>query len=120
MKLKLAILALTALSFSGCTSSVTPSALAPKAQHYANYDNAPSYKIEKFSKAQHAVGLSIKNDPKYKSFKPVLTTDEKRDWFNNLMYLLWDRQITRNQYIDKGTSKLPAYKYEFTSIANRF
>ncbi|MDQ7047360.1 MAG: hypothetical protein Q9M39_06980 [Sulfurovum sp.] len=125
MKLRVTITLLAIISFSGCTS---PSSLltAPKieheskAHHYTNYNNAPNHKLKAFSKAQHSVGLSTKKDPNYKSFRPILTTDERRYWFNNNMYLLWDRQITRAQYVSKSTSKFPAYKYEFTFIANQF
>ena len=123
MKLRISIAILTALSFSGCTS---PSSLLSTPQtkkapeRYKNYEHAPDYKKEAFGKAQHAVGLSTKNDPKYKSFRPILTDEETRKWFSNNMYLLWDRQITRNQYIAQSTSRFPAYKYEFTFIANHF
>jgi hypothetical protein len=126
MKLRLTIAACVALSFSGCTNSMN-SLIAPSQstttnikKGYVNYDNAPNYKQDAFIKKQRAVGLSTKSDPKYKSFKPILTDDETRKWFTNNMYLLWDRQITRNQYITKSTSRFPAYKYEFTFIAHQF
>ena len=123
MKLRISIVILTALSFSGCTSpsnllSSPQTKTAPKA--YNNYDNASEYKKEAFGKAQRAVGLSTKNDPNYKSFRPILTDEETRKWFSNNMYLLWDRQITKSQYIAQSTSRFPAYKYEFTFIANHF
>lgn len=123
MKLRISILLLTALSFSGCTNSVNmlsspQTKKAPKV--YKNYDTASDYKKESFGKAQRAVGLSTKNDPEYKSFRPILTDEETRKWFSNNMYLLWDRQITKGQYIAQSTSRFPAYKYEFTFIANHF
>jgi hypothetical protein len=112
---------LAALTFTGCTDS-TSSLTPPKntAQHSAAYDNASDTKREAFENKKQKVGHSTKQDPKYKSFRPVLTTTENKTWFNNQMYLLWDRQITRSQYVSQGVAKFPSYKYEFTFIANQF
>lgn len=126
MKLRITLVLLTALSFSGCTNAMN-SLISPTAnttdktsKHFTTYNNAPEHKLEQFSNAQRRVGLSTRNDPNYKSFAPILTTEADKDWFNNAMYLLWDRQITKGEYIAKGTARYPAYKYEFTFIANNF
>ncbi len=127
MKLHISIAIIAALGFSGCTNtldSLTSSNTSTKSQSYAQgsvaYDNAPDYKIDAFKQEQRRVGLLTKKDANYKSFGSVLTSEESKTWFNNNMFLLWDRQITKQQYIAKGISKLPAYKYEFTFIANNF
>lgn len=126
MKLRISIAILTALSFSGCTNSInmfsSPSSTTPKktSKQYISYNNAPGHKLENFSKAQRRVGLSTRNDPNYKSFRAILTTEADKDWFNNNMYLLWDRQITKGEYVSKGVAKFPAYRYEFNFIANKF
>lgn len=127
MKLRISIAILAAFGFSGCTNtldSLTSSNTSSASRNYAQgnvaYDNAPEYKINIFKQEQRRVGLSTKKDANYKSFAPVLTSEDSKRWFNNNMYLLWDRQITKQQYIAKGTSKLPNYRYEFTFIANNF
>ena len=123
MKLKLVVVALVGLGLSACTSPNLGMDSTPetaKRVAYENLNDAPYNKAEKFTKDQHIVGLSTKNDPKYKSFGPDLDTDEKKSWLNNHMYLLWDRQITKDQFISKGIKKFPSHKYEFTFIANRF
>ena len=94
MNFKLIVVAtLAGLSFSACTSPSLSTTVSTKpaptskdiTKEYINYDKAPSYKTEAYAKKQHAVGLSTKNDPKYQSFSPVLDTDEKKDWFNNIV-----------------------------------
>ncbi len=127
MKRYIAITLMTALGFSGCTNSLSslnnskPTTTANSyTQSHIAYDTAPEHKIIAFRKAQRRVGLLTHNNPNYKSFKPVLTSEESKIWFNNQMYLLWDRQITKEQYIAQGVAKLPAYRYEFTFIANNF
>jgi len=110
------------LGFSGCTNSgdALLSHKTEKSKKYINYDDAPDYKATAFKTKQQSVGRATQKDPKYKSFRPILTTAETRSWFTNTMYLLWDRQITRSQYIAQGTAKFPEYKYEFTFIAHQF
>lgn len=121
-KYTLILTSIAVLGFTGCTSSVD-SLMSPTTQStkkYVNYDNAPEYKAEAFRTKQQSVGRATQQDPKYKSFRPVLTNNETKSWFTNTMYLLWDRQITRSEYIAQGTAKFPQYKYEFTFIANQF
>jgi len=64
------------------------------------------------------VAQSTQADPNY--HRMALNTPEEKRWFKNLMYQLWDRQITRKQFIAEGTSRYPDHKYEFTYIANAY
>lgn len=75
-------------------------------------------KESKFHQAMVAVAQSTKQDPNY--HKLSLNTPEEKRWFKNLMYRLWDRQITRAQFINEGVARYPEHKYEFFYIANAF
>ncbi|HIQ47000.1 MAG TPA: hypothetical protein EYH57_05185 [Sulfurovum sp.] len=127
MKSYISLAIVAAFAFTGCTNtldSLTSSNTGTASKNYTQgtvaYDNAPEYKVNLFKQEQRKVGLLTKKDANYKSFAPVLTSEESKRWFNNNMYLLWDRQITKQQYVAKGTSKLPNYRYEFNFIANNF
>jgi len=106
----------------GCS---IPSTLSmPRMPHAAKKTPTPSYekptpqKQEAFHKAMSQVALSTKEDPRYK--KLALDTPEKKAWFKNLMYRLWDRQITREQFVQEGLKRYPDRAYEFGFIANGF
>ena len=71
-----------------------------------------------FNKEMRRVALSTQNDPRY--HRMSLDTPEKKEWFKNLMYRLWDRQITRDEFIAQGIAKYPTHRYEFEFIANGF
>jgi len=64
------------------------------------------------------VALSTQEDPRYK--KLALDTPEKKAWFKQLLYRLWDRQITRAEFIKEGLQRYPDRAYEFRFIANGF
>ena len=114
MKLKLVIIALASLSFSACTSPTLSTNSAPR----ITYEKPTEAKLAVFHPIMTKVALSTKEDPNYK--KMSLTTPEEKEWFHNLMYRLWDRQITKNQFISEGVSKYPTHRYEFTFIANGY
>jgi len=116
MKLKLVIAALAGLSFSACTSPYLGTNSAPEAR--VTYEKPTEAKLEKFHPVMTKVALSTKKDPKYK--KMALTTTEEKEWFHDLMYRLWDRQITKNQFIAEGVAKYPTHRYEFAFVANGF
>jgi len=71
-----------------------------------------------FNKEMKRIALSTQNDPRY--HRMSLDTPEKKAWFKQLMYRLWDRQITRDEFISQGVAKYPTHKYEFEFIANGF
>jgi hypothetical protein len=64
------------------------------------------------------VGLSTRQDPKYKSFG--FKTTEEKIWFRDLTYAYWHRDITKNQFISKGLAKYPTHRYEFNFVADGF
>ena len=101
---------LAALTFTGCTDSMTSA--APVA-----YQAPTEAKMAKFQPVMTEVALSTRNDPKYNkmTIKP-----EDKDWFKMHMYHYWDRQITRGQFVSEGVSRYPGHEYEFAFIADGF
>ncbi|MCB4760614.1 MAG: hypothetical protein LGB58_07785 [Sulfurovum sp.] len=93
-----------ALLLTGCSSSL--------------WKPFPFTKEQRFLHAMVKVAKDIKSNPKY--HKMVLRTPAKKLWLRNLMYKLWDKQITRKQFIAKGIAKYPKRKYEFTYIADAY
>lgn len=115
MKIKLLLAVLTGLGFTGCTNhknSVTPSLPT------TTYQEVTPQKEAIFNKTMQEVALSTKDNPKYN--RMALDTTEKKEWFKTLMYRLWDRQITKNQFISEGLIKYPTHHYEFAFIADGF
>lgn len=118
MKLRISIAILTALSFSGCTSSsslLSSPQTKPAPKHYQQ----PSpEKQEAYQSTMRNVASGIKDDPNYQRI--ALDTPEKKTWFKDLTYRLWDRQISYSQFMSEGLSKYPDRKYEFNFISNGF
>ncbi len=112
MKIKLLIVALAGLIFAGCTNS--GASLSPS----TSYQEPTPQKEAIFHKTMKEVALSTRDNPKYN--RMALETPEKKEWFKSLMYRLWDRQITRSQFISEGLAKYPTHQYEFAFIANGF
>ncbi len=71
-----------------------------------------------FNKEMRRIALSTQNDSRYN--RMALNTPEEKAWFKKLMYRLWDRQITRDEFIALGLQKYPTHRYEFEFIANGF
>jgi hypothetical protein len=120
MTTKLLIATLAGLSFTGCTNpinSIIPSSIhTPPAKK--TYQKPTMAEQEAFRNTRTKVASGIMHDSKYK--KIAYKSSEDKLWFNDLMYRLWDRQITRDQFISEGIAKYPAYKYNFIFVANGF
>lgn len=71
-----------------------------------------------FNKDMRKVALSTQNDPRYN--RMALDTPQKKKWFKDLMYQLWDREISKEEFISRGVAKYPTHRYEFEFIANGF
>lgn len=113
---------LTALSFTGCTSSMH---MVSPAQNQTVQAPTPKYyqqpspeKTEAYQNTMRSVASGIQNDPNYQRI--ALDTPEKKAWFKDLTYRFWDRQITYTQFMAEGLSKYPDRKYEFNFVANGF
>ncbi|SFZ97817.1 hypothetical protein MNB_SV-5-188 [hydrothermal vent metagenome] len=110
MKKRIFIALIAALSFTACTNT---SSVAPQQVYQAPTDA----KMAKFKPVMTEVALSTRNDPNYNkmTIKPA-----DKEWFQLLMYRLWDRQITRTQFVTEGVSRYPGHTYEYNFIANGF
>ncbi|SFV52905.1 hypothetical protein MNB_SV-8-1395 [hydrothermal vent metagenome] len=117
---KLAIVTMMGFVFTGCTNSLgslTPS--TSKSPINANaYKKAAPAKQTAYSNTMRKVASGIKNDPNYNRI--ALDTPEKKSWFRNLTYRLWDRQINKYQFVAEGLKKYPTHKYEFEFVVRGF
>ena len=122
MKLRTSIALLTALSFSGCTSPMdmleTPQVKTAPTPAPKQYQQPTPEKTEAYQNTMRSVASGIANDPNY--HRIALDTPEKKAWFKDLTYRLWDRQISTNQFMSEGLSKYPEHTYEFNFVANGF
>lgn len=78
------------------------------------YEKPTPEKEALFDKKLAQVASLIPQDPMYQKIN--LDTPEKKEWFKMLTYKLWDRQITRYQYLSEGLEKYPYNGYEFNFI----
>ncbi len=111
MKKRLLIALLAGLTFTACTEST--GSLAPQPVYQAPTEA----KMAKFRPVMTEVALSTRNDPNYNK---MTIRQEDKQWFQDLMYRYWDRQITRAQFVSEGISRYPGHNYEFAFIANGF
>ena len=126
----LGLVTLTALTFTGCTSpmaSITPSTNTQRTHtqsthiqstYTQSYEKPTPEKLAMYQQTMRNVAAGIKNDTNYQRI--ALDTPAKKEWFKSLTYRLWDRQITRQQFIAEGLSKYPTHQYEFNFVVNGF
>ena len=100
------------LSFTGCTSSTN--ALTPS----THYEQPTPQKMALYQQTMRSVASGIQSDSKYQRI--TLNTPEKKAWFKILTYRLWDRQITRQQFMAEGLAKYPTHQHEFQFVINGF
>jgi len=112
MKRYTSALFISALLFTGCSDLTGPRLPS------GHYEKPTPQKEAKFHEAMIKVAQSTQGDPNY--HRMALNTPEEKKWFKELMYRLWDRQITREQFIAEGVKKYPNHKYEFTFVANAY
>jgi len=117
MKIPIIIAIIIALSFSGCSHRKTRMKHRTKAPT-VGYTQATQAQLSQFKKTMQKVALSTQNDPSYN--RMTLDTPAKKAWFQNLMYRLWDRQITKSDFLYEGLKKYPTHQYEFLFVANGF
>jgi hypothetical protein len=79
-----------------------------------SYSKPSPEKEALYKKTMHGIGLKTKEDPAYQHI--AFDSKEEKKWFRMLTYQLWDRQITRQQFISQSLEKYPQHKYEFEFI----
>jgi len=60
----------------------------------------------------------IKKKDDYK--KIPLETNANTEWFIKQSFMLWDKQLTKEQYISNGAKKFPGYEKTFAYLADEF
>lgn len=107
------------LGLSGCTSPigmVTPAAYTNTTVE--TYEKPTPRKLALYQQTMRSVASGIKHDSNYQRI--TLDTTEKKEWFRMLTYRLWDRQITREQFMAEGLAKYPTHRYEFEFVIKGF
>lgn len=109
MKHYLLTLALFAYFMTGCNKmqGVTP--------QKPLFQVAQVKKQEAYNLTMKKVGRSTLMDPRYQRI--ALDTAENKIWFKTLTYRLWDREITKEAFIEEGLRRYPDHRYEFEFIA---
>ncbi len=59
----------------------------------------------------------IQNDSRYKKI-PLANSDVV--WFNTQAFLLWNKKLSKDQFIDEGVSRFPKNKESFEYLADKF
>jgi len=119
MKYYLLLASLSLWGLSGCTSAST--SVDVPTTHYAtssHYEQPTPEKMELYQQTMKTVASGIQNDTEYQRI--TLDAPEKKAWFKNLTFRLWDRQITRNQFMAEGLAKYPIHRHEFEFIVKGF
>ncbi len=128
-KYYLLLASLSILGLSGCTSPtgmITPRQSYTTTQNHTttqsyittSYEKPTPHKLALYQQTMRSIASGIKHDSNYRRI--TLDTPEKKEWFRMLTYRLWDRQITRQQFMSEGLAKYPTHRYEFEFVINGF
>ena len=82
------------------------------------YISANPEKMKRYENKMKSIASGITSDPEYQRIP--LNTEEKRAWFKDLTFGLWDRQITRQQFLTEGLKRYPTHQHEFQFIIDGF
>ncbi len=119
-KYYLLLTSIALLGLSGCTSA-TPylnSTSEKNTVTTTHYEKPTPHKTALYQQTMRSVASGIQNDSNYRRI--ALDTPEKKEWFKQLTYRLWDRQITRQQFMSEGLAKYPTHQHEFQFVINGF
>lgn len=75
----------------------------------------PEHQTE-FTKAMKYVADTVSQDPRYKRIP--LDTPDLQEWFTARAFLLWDGQISKEQFIKFGTERFPQLESSFLKVAS--
>jgi hypothetical protein len=120
-KYYLLLASISLLGLSGCTTAsqyLNTSATATTKTTTTDYESPTPHKLALYQQTMRSVASGIKHDTNYQRI--TLDTPEKKEWFKTLTYRLWDRQMTRDQFMAEGLSKYPNRRHEFQFIINGF
>ena len=69
-----------------------------------------------FENRLSSVVATVKADPNYKSIP--LNSSADRVWFYNECQALYDKKISKEQYVADGAKQFPGYEASFTRLAD--
>jgi len=75
-------------------------------------------KLSQYKAKMKKIALTIKDDTNYR--KISFDTKEKKEWFRELTFRLWDKQITQEEFMTEALEKYPTHRYEFDFIIKGF
>jgi len=107
----------TPISTTTVTSTTMPVSDTTIQNGWNNEKPTPA-KLEQYQNTMRTVASGIKDDANYQRI--ALDTAEKKEWFKDLTYKLWDKQITSEQFLAQGLAKYPTHQYELQFIINGF
>jgi len=117
-KYTMALLTLSLLGFTGCTPATKYLSSTTTPAKTTHYEKPTEHKMALYKQTMRSVASGIKHDTKYQRI--ALDTPEKKAWFRSLTYRLWDRQMTRQQFMAEGLAKYPDRRYEFQFVIDGF
>jgi hypothetical protein len=59
---------------------------------------------------------SVKSDPNYKRIPLAKTSD--REWFYDLSNSVYEKKITKEQFVAEGAKQFPGYEASFSTVAD--
>jgi hypothetical protein len=118
------IFTLSTLLFIGCTDPLqqttlptTPNYQAPQTQQPKAtnaFAQATPTQQDAYASTMRKIASGIQSDPNY--HRIALDTPEKKAWFRDLTYRLWNRDIDKQSFIRSGLQRYPTHRYEFLFI----
>ena len=109
MKQQLFFITLTGYFLTGCSWNADVTPPTPL------YQASESTKLEIYNDTMKKLARSTAADPKYHRIS--LETAKNKAWFGELSYKLWNREITKAEFITEGVKKYPERQYEFEFIS---
>ncbi len=85
------------------------------------YQNAVADNTERYQAYENklnAVVKDIQNNPDYKRIP--LDSKSDQDWFNKQAFKLWNKEDSKDQFVNEGISRFPGYRKSFEFLADRF
>lgn len=73
-------------------------------------------KQDEFSDAMRRVADEVSKDPSYERIP--LDSSEEMEWFTARAFLLWDGQLSKQDFIALGTQRFPNLRVSFEKVAS--
>ena len=79
--------------------------------------NARAGEANAFQRDLSQVSAELNNDPSYRRL-PLEGPDDQQ-WFTDLAYALYKREISAAEFVSKGVERFPDYQDSFATIAKK-